>query len=134
FIARAEKMGFAAKRDALFSGEIVNLSEGRAATHVAERGSGAAADVAMATAQRQRMRALVDAIEAGAFGDVTGILHIGIGGSVLGPALLVDALGRRSSALTVRFLSNIDGAAFDDAVKPLDPATTIIVVASKTFT
>jgi glucose-6-phosphate isomerase len=80
------------------------------------------------------MRALVDAVEAGAFGDVTGILHIGIGGSVLGPALLVDALGRRSSKLTVRFLSNIDGAAFDDAVKPLDPATTLVVVASKTFT
>ena len=80
------------------------------------------------------MRALVDAIEAGAFGDVTGILHIGIGGSVLGPALLVDALGRRASTLDVRFLSNIDGAAFDDAVKPLDPATTLVVVASKTFT
>jgi glucose-6-phosphate isomerase len=80
------------------------------------------------------MRALVDAIEAGAFGDVTGILHIGIGGSVLGPHLLVDALGRRSPQFTVRFLSNIDGAAFDDAVKPLDPKTTIVVVASKTFT
>ena len=80
------------------------------------------------------MRALVDAIEAGAFGDVTGVLHIGIGGSVLGPALLVDALGRRSASVTVRFLSNIDGAAFDDAVKPLDPATTLVVVASKTFT
>jgi glucose-6-phosphate isomerase len=79
------------------------------------------------------MRALVDAIEAGAFGQLTGILHIGIGGSVLGPALLVDALGRRASALNVRFLSNIDGAAFDDAVKPLDPATTLVVVASKTF-
>jgi len=80
------------------------------------------------------MRALVDAIEAGAFGDITGVLHIGIGGSVLGPALLVDALGRRSSTLTVRFLSNIDGAAFDDAVAPLDPPTTLVVVASKTFT
>lgn len=80
------------------------------------------------------MRALIDAIEAEAFGVVTGVLHIGIGGSVLGPALLVDALGRRSSRLTVSFLSNIDGAAFDDAVKPLDPATTLVVVASKTFT
>ena len=80
------------------------------------------------------MRALVDAIEAGAFGDVTGILHIGIGGSVLGPALLVDALGRRSDRLDVRFLSNIDGEAFDDAVALLDPATTLVVAASKTFT
>ena len=134
FLRRAEQMGFAGSRDALFSGEIVNPSEGRPATHVAERGSGAPEDVDLATARRQRMRALIDAIEAGAFGDVTGILHIGIGGSVLGPALLVDALGRRSSKLSVRFLSNIDGAAFDDAVKPLDPATTLVVVASKTFT
>ena len=134
FAARAEAMGFRAARDRLFSGEIVNSSEGRAATHVAERGSGAPDEVDIATARRQRMRALVDAIEAGAFGDITGILHIGIGGSVLGPALLVDALGRRASAFKVRFLSNIDGAAFDDAVKPLDPATTLVVVASKTFT
>jgi glucose-6-phosphate isomerase len=134
FAERAERIGFAAARDGLFSGDIVNASEGRPATHVAERGSGAPDDVDLATARRQRMRALVDAIEGGAFADVTGVLHIGIGGSVLGPALLVDALGRRSAKLAVRFLSNIDGAAFDDAVKLLDPATTLIVVASKTFT
>jgi glucose-6-phosphate isomerase len=134
FVGRAERVGFAAAREALFAGDIVNVSEGRPATHLAERGSGSPDDVDLASARRQRMRALVDAIEAGAFGDVTGILHIGIGGSVLGPALLVDALGRRASAFNVRFLSNIDGAAFDDAVKPLDPATTLVVVASKTFT
>ena len=134
FLARAEEMGFDAARDALFSGQVVNLSEGRPATHVAERGSGAPEDVDLATARRLRTRALVDAIEAGAFGDITGVLHIGIGGSVLGPALLVDALGLRSSKLEVRFLSNIDGAAFDDAVTTLDPATTLVVVASKTFT
>lgn len=133
FLERAERMGFAAARDALFAGEIVNFSEDRPATHVAERGSGAPAEVDLATSRRQRMRALVDAIEAGAFGALTGILHIGIGGSVLGPELLVDALGRRASNLMVRFLSNIDGAAFDDAVKLLDPATTLVVVASKTF-
>jgi glucose-6-phosphate isomerase len=134
FAGRAEKMGFAAKRDTLFSGGIVNPSEDRPATHVAERGSGAPGEVDVAAARRQRMRALIDAIEAGAFGDVTGLLHIGIGGSVLGPALIVDALGRRSATLTVRFLSNIDGAAFDEAVKTLDPATTLVVVASKSFT
>ena len=134
FEARAEAMGFAAARDALFAGHVVNASEGRAATHVAERGSGAPDDVDLATARRQRMRALVDAIEAGAFGDVTGILHIGIGGSVLGPELLVDALNRHSAQFTVRFLSNIDGAAVDSAVKDLDPHTTLVVVASKTFT
>jgi glucose-6-phosphate isomerase len=134
FAARADAMGFAKARDALFSGEIVNPSEGRPATHVAERGSGTPGEVELSTARRHRMRALVDAIEAGAFGDVTGILHIGIGGSVLGPHLLVDALGRRASAFNVRFLSNIDGAAFDDAVRMLDPGTTLVVVASKTFT
>jgi glucose-6-phosphate isomerase len=134
FERRSDEMGFTAARDALFSGEIVNPSEGRPATHVAERGSGSPEEVDLATARRQRMRALVDAIEAGAFGDITGILHIGIGGSVLGPALIVDALGRSAPQFTVTFLSNIDGAAFDDAVKPLDPATTLVVVASKTFT
>ena len=134
FVSRAERMGFAAARDALFSGGIVNPSEHRAATHVAERGNGAPEDVELAKARRQRARALVDAIEAGAFGDVTGILHIGIGGSVLGPDLLVDALGRRLSRLDVRFLSNIDGEAFDAAVEMLDPATTLVVVVSKTFT
>jgi glucose-6-phosphate isomerase len=133
FLERSKRMEFAAARDALFAGEIVNQSEERPATHVAERGSGSPDEVDLATARRQRMRALVDAVQAGAFGALTGILHIGIGGSVLGPALLVDALGRRTSNLNVRFLSNIDGAAFDEAVKPLDPATTLVVVASKTF-
>jgi len=134
FVARSEEKGFGAARDALFSGAIVNPSEGRPATHVAERGSGAPEDVDLAKARRQRTRALVDAIEAGAFGDITGVLHIGIGGSVLGPALLVDALGRRSSKLVVRFLSNIDGEAFDEAASELDPETTLVVVVSKTFT
>jgi glucose-6-phosphate isomerase len=134
FIARAEAKGFSIARDSLFGGDVVNPSEGRRATHIAERGAGAPEDVDLATARRQRTRAVVDAIEAGAFGDITGVLHIGIGGSVLGPALLVDSLGRRSTTLNVRFLSNIDGAAFDHAVKTLDPATTLVVVASKTFT
>ena len=132
--ARAVQMGFAAKRDALFAGDIVNVSEGRPVTHIAERGNGAPADVDLAAARHQRTRALVDAVEGGAFGDITGILHIGIGGSLLGPALLVDALGRRSAKLDVRFLSNIDGQAVDDAVKALDPTTTLVVVVSKTFT
>ncbi len=116
FVAIAEAKGFASARDALFAGAAVNPTEGRPAEHVAERGTGAPGAVELAAARRARMRALVDAIEAGAFGDVTGVLHIGIGGSVLGPALLVDALGRRSDRLEVRFLSNIDGEAFDDAV------------------
>jgi glucose-6-phosphate isomerase len=134
FVARANRMGLPKIRDALFAGGVVNASEGRAATHVAERGSGAPDDVDLATARRQRTRALVDAIEGGAFGDVSGILHIGIGGSLLGPALLVDALGRRRQRLDVSFLSNIDEQAFEDAIAPLDPATTLVVAVSKTFT
>ncbi len=121
-------------RDRLFSGEIVNPTEGRAAEHPAERGSGSAEAVDLAISRQHRMRALVDAIEAGAFGDVTGVLHIGIGGSALGPALLVDALGRRERRYRAEVLSNIDGQAFDAAVANLDPATTLVVVASKTFT
>ncbi|MEO7636000.1 MAG: glucose-6-phosphate isomerase [Sphingomicrobium sp.] len=133
-LERAEAMGFGAAREALFAGAIVNISEGRAATHVAERGSGAPEDADLASARRQRTRALVDAIEADVFGPVTAVLHIGIGGSVLGPALLVDALGRKRAGPNVRFLSNIDGAAFDAAVDGLDPVTTLVVAASKTFT
>ena len=134
FVAIAQAKGFSDSRDALFSGAKVNSTEDRPAEHVAERGTGAAGAVELAAARLSRMRALVDAIEAGAFGDVTGILHIGIGGSVLGPALLVDALGRRSDRLEVRFLANIDGEAFEDAVSMLDPETTLVVAASKTFT
>ncbi|WP_395623781.1 glucose-6-phosphate isomerase, partial [Sphingomonas daechungensis] len=134
FVAVAESAQFAQTREALFAGAEVNTTEGRPAEHVAERGTGAPDAVELSSARRGRMRALVDAIEAEAFGEVTGVLHIGIGGSVLGPALLVDALGRRSDRLEVRFLSNIDGEAFDDAVSMLDPETTLVVAASKTFT
>jgi len=134
FVAFADAAGFPAARDALFTGAVVNPTEGRPAEHVAERGSGTAEAVELAAARRARMRALVDAIEAGAFGEITGVLHIGIGGSVLGPALLVDALGRQTDRLEVCFLSNIDGQAFDDAVSTLDPESTLIVAASKTFT
>ena len=134
FMRIAEAQGFAAARDAFFAGDVVNPTEERPAEHVAERGTGAPDAVELAAARRARMRALVDAIEGGAFGEITGILHIGIGGSVLGPALLVDALGRDSGRLEVRYLSNIDGQAFDDAVSTLDRETTLVVVASKTFT
>jgi glucose-6-phosphate isomerase len=134
FARLAEAKGFAAARDALFAGEIVNATEDRPAAHVSERGSGDPDAVRLAASRRLRMRALVDAIEASAFGEVTGVLHIGIGGSVLGPHLLVDALGRTSSTVQVSFLSNIDAQAFEEAVQPLDPATTLIVAASKTFT
>jgi glucose-6-phosphate isomerase len=134
FVRIAEAQDFASAREALFAGDIVNPTEDRPAEHVAERGTGSADAVELAAARRGRMRAMVDAIEAGAFGDISGVLHIGIGGSVLGPALLVDALGRNLERIEVRYLSNIDGEAFDDAVSTLDPAETLVVVASKTFT
>jgi glucose-6-phosphate isomerase len=134
FADLAEEKGFPAARERLFAGDVVNVTEGRAAEHLAERGSGAPDAVELASARRARMRALVDAIEAGAFGDVSGILHIGIGGSVLGPHLLVDALADEGLRLDVSFLSNIDAQAFEDAVAVLDPGTTLVVAASKTFT
>ena len=134
FAGVAESLGLDERRDLLFAGGVTNPTEDRPAEHMAERGSGSPEAVEVAAARRNRMRALVDAIEGGAFGDVSGILHIGIGGSVLGPALLTDALGRSEGRLDVSFLSNIDGEAFDEAVDMLDPTTTLIVVASKTFT
>ncbi|HUG45839.1 MAG TPA: glucose-6-phosphate isomerase [Sphingomicrobium sp.] len=134
FVQLATESGFEAARDSMFAGDIVNVTEGRSADHVAERGTGQAASVELASLRRGRTRALVDAMEASAFGDVTGILHIGIGGSVLGPALLVDSLGRSALRLQVSFLSNIDPQAFESAIRPLDPATTFIVTVSKSFT
>ncbi len=130
----AEAREFTGAREALFSGATVNSSEARAATHVAERGQGAPSDVSRARAQQQRMRSLIDAIEGGAFGEIHGLLHIGIGGSALGPELLLDALGRNLGGYGVSILSNIDGQAVDDALDPLDPETTLIVAVSKTFT
>ena len=134
FVELTEARGFAAARDALFAGEIVNVTEARAADHIAERGQGAPRAVALAAERHARMRSLIDAIEAGAFGDIDSVLHIGIGGSALGPDLLLDALGRDSDRYLVSVVSNIDGQAFDEAVEVLDPATTLVVAASKTFT
>jgi glucose-6-phosphate isomerase len=134
FEALAGASGYAAARDALFAGAVVNPSEGRSATHVAERGQGAAADVDLAAARRARMRSLIDAIEGEAFGEIVSVLHIGIGGSALGPDLVIDALGRDSDRFEVRVLSNIDGEAFDEATAGLDPGSTLVVAVSKTFT
>src|SRR5688572_12813380 len=121
-------------RDCLFAGEIVNATENRPATHVAERGQGKPEDNRLAAERHQRMRSLVDAIEGGAFGEIDSILHIGIGGSALGPDLIIDALGRDADRFEVRVLSNIDGEAFDEATWGLDPGSTLVVAVSKTFT
>ncbi len=134
FAGIAAAMGLAAKRDALFAGEAINVTEGRAVEHTAERGEGAPESVARARSNHARMRALIDAIEAEALGPVRSILHIGIGGSALGPDLLVDALGREADQYEVAIVSNVDGVALEDALDRFDPQTTLVAVASKTFT
>jgi glucose-6-phosphate isomerase len=134
FLALAGQAGLAARRDAMFAGEIVNPTEGRAAEHVAERGQGAAESLARAAGLHARMRALIDAIEAEAFGPVRHILHIGIGGSALGPHLLIDALGRDAGRYEAAIVSNVDGAALEAALAGFDPAATLVAIASKTFT
>jgi glucose-6-phosphate isomerase len=134
FLALAEQTGLAARRDAMFAGDIVNPTESRAAEHSAERGQGAPESVARAAGLHARMRALVDAIEAEAFGPVRHILHIGIGGSALGPKLLIDALGRGAGRYDAATVANVDGAALEEALADFDPAATLLVVASKTFT
>lgn len=123
-----------AAREALFTGAVVNPTEGRAAEHAAERGNGNANTVAQARGLQARMRGLVEAIEAGALGDIKHVLHIGIGGSALGPKLLFDALGRDDPRCDVKVVSNVDGAALAEAVKGMDPHKTIVAIASKTFT
>ena len=127
-------MELASARDALFAGAIVNPTEGRAAEHTAERGNGNGEAVTRARGLQARMRGLVEAIDAGALGEIKHVLHIGIGGSALGPKLLVDALGRDGARYDVKVVSNVDGAALAEAVAGFDPQKTIVAVASKTFT
>ena len=134
FAALAKSADLAAKREALFAGEAVNVTEGRAAEHTAERGEGSEDSVGRAAAYHGRMRGLIDAIEAEALGPVRHILHIGIGGSALGPELLIDALGRDMDRYDVAIVSNIDGCALEEAIDAFDPHATLIAVASKTFT
>lgn len=134
FEALARDAGFYTAREALFGGGIVNPTEGRPATHGAMRGSGTDADVEEADALLARMGMLVEAIHEGAFGEVKHLIHIGIGGSALGPDLAVDALTRDLKLVDVKVVSNIDGLALEQAFAACDPATTLIAIASKTFT
>jgi len=134
FATLAADMGLAAKRDALFAGEAINVTEGRAAEHSAERGEGSPESVARARGFQGRMRALIDAIGAEALGPIRHILHIGIGGSALGPDVLIDALGRDADRYDVAVVSNVDGLAIEEAFDRFDPQATLIAVASKTFT
>jgi len=130
----AEAQDFAGKRAAMFAGEKINNTEDRAAEHTAQRGVGAETSVEEAIALHARMKMLVEAIHSGALGEVKHLIHIGIGGSALGPALAVDALTRDLAKLDVHVVSNIDGVALEQAIAACDPQTTMIAVASKTFT
>ena len=145
----ADLTGF---RQRLFAGQMVNETEHRAAMHMAlrapedaglkaimPRGTDDAA--AMVGAERAKMRRFVQAVHAGQIKGATGqaftdVLSIGIGGSDLGPRVATEALtiGRSDTKMTAHFLSNVDGHAFLEATRGLDPARTLVLVASKTFT
>ncbi|OYU15209.1 MAG: glucose-6-phosphate isomerase [Alphaproteobacteria bacterium PA4] len=130
-LARADEADLNGWREKLFTGAIVNASERRAATHMAERGMGAASDVAAAATGQAAMQSVVAAVRAE---DVRDIIHIGIGGSALGPALLLDALARDGDGPRVHVVANIDGEALKRALAQCDPARTRLVIVSKTFT
>lgn len=126
--ALADARGFAAWRQKMFAGEMVNNTEGRAAKHWVLRAAGAPAEVretrACMAAFATRMRPEIDAI-----------VHLGIGGSDLGPRLILDALKpHRVNGIDVRFAANVDGADVADAIDGLDPKRTLLIVVSKTFT
>lgn len=130
----ASEMDLTGKRETLFAGDIINPTEGRSALHISERGLGNEQAVSEAKILQSRMKALIEAIDAGAFGEIKHILHVGIGGSALGPKLLMDALGRDDAKYDVAIVSNVDGAAMAEAIKNFDPRKTLLAVASKTFT
>lgn len=132
-LAIADKVDLSGRRAAFFNGEVVNPSEGRAAEHPAQRGMGKESSVEEAAALHDRMRFLVEAILDDCFGPVRSLIHIGIGGSALGPELALDALARENPRVAVHVVSNIDGCALEAALKQCDPQTTLVVVASKSF-
>ena len=132
-------------RRRMFAGAAINTSEGRAVLHVALRGRQAeAVDGADATALairvRERMGAFADKVRSGAWTGHTGrpirdVVNIGIGGSDLGPAMATEALTPyHKPGLGLHFVSNVDGSDIAEALKGCDPATTLFLVASKTFT
>ncbi|QJB68289.1 glucose-6-phosphate isomerase [Parasphingorhabdus halotolerans] len=130
----AKKQGIEQKIQALFNGDIVNVSEHRAAEHTAERGVGAAASVDNATLLRARMKGLVQAIDAGALGDIAHVIHLGIGGSALGPKMVLEALKIGDEKYETAVVSNIDGTALEPLLERFDAHKTLLFIASKTFT
>ena len=143
----AEDCGLRARIDAMFRGEKINVSEKRAVLHVAlraPRGTSILVDgenvVPGVHAVLDRMADFANRVRSGAWNGHTGkrirnVVNIGIGGSDLGPVMAYEALRHYSDrSLTFRFVSNIDGTDFAEAVRDLDPAETLFIVSSKTFT
>ena len=131
----------------MFAGEHINFTEDRAVLHIALRNRGNrpipvdGQDVMPAVnAVLAKMRAFCDKVRGGAWRGfsgkpITDVVNIGIGGSDLGPLMVTEALRPYGSErLRVHFVSNIDGSHIAETLKPLDPATTLFIVASKTFT
>lgn len=142
----ARTAGIEAARGRLLGGEIVNRSEGRPAMHAALRAAAGAglkaAGVEVSAevdATRAAIRRFADDVRSGAITAATGkpfraILHIGIGGSDLGPRLIWEALRPLNPQIELRFAANVDPAELALALAGLDPAETLVVVVSKTFT
>ena len=140
----AEDAELAARREAMFSGAKINETEGRAVLHTALRNlSGSVTvdgqDVMPSVREtHERMsdfaRAVRDGSFAGQGGKITDVVNIGIGGSDLGPAMAALALAPYHDGPRTHFVSNVDGADIADTLSGLDPATTLVIVASKTFT
>ena len=143
----AEESGLRARIDAMFRGERINVTEGRAVLHVAlraPRGTSIVLDgenvVDQVHAVLDRMTEFANRVRSGAWTGHTGkrirnVVNIGIGGSDLGPVMAYEALKHYSDrAMTFGFVSNVDGTDFAETVLDLDPAETLVIVASKTFT
>jgi len=141
----AEISGVAEKRAAMFGGEKINDTEGRAVLHVALRAGDTEVikvDGKDVLPEVRRIRAACAAfardVWSGAFkgqgGKITDVVNIGIGGSDLGPAMAYLALGPFADGPRCHFVSNVDGAHIHDVLQGLDPTTTLVIVASKTFT
>jgi glucose-6-phosphate isomerase len=133
-------------RRAMFSGDKINWTENRAVLHVALRdrsGSPVVVDgvdvMSAVNAVLDKMRAFSDDVRAGRWLGATGlpirtVVNIGIGGSDLGPVMITEALRAYRDGPDVRFVSNVDATDFVETTRDLDPAETLFVVASKTFT
>jgi glucose-6-phosphate isomerase len=146
-VALAEQSGLAARIEAMFRGERINVSENRAVLHVALRMPKSASlivegvDVVKQVHEvLERMAAFATRVRSGEWRGHTGrairnIVNIGIGGSDLGPVMAYEALRHYSErAMTFRFVSNVDATDFVEATRDLDPAETLFMVSSKTFT